>query len=105
MTQEELKKALSEAFSPINDRLEALEKATKDPKGDDKNKTKEDGEETALDAKAVAKAVYEAVAPLNEKIEQLEKARVSNNHETSYQTNVAKAEVVPSYVDAAFPLD
>ena len=105
MTQEELKKALGEAFAPINDRLEALEKATKDPKDENKNKTKEDGEETAIDAKAVAKAVSEAVAPLNEKIEQLEKARVSNNHETSYQTNVAKAEVIPSYVDAAFPLD
>lgn len=106
MTKEELKKALGEAFAPINDRLEALEKAAKDPKADDKEKTdKADEEETALDAKAVAKAVSEAIAPINEKIEQLEKARVSNNHETSYQTNVAKAEVIPSYVDAAFPLD
>ncbi|MDN6420908.1 MAG: XkdF-like putative serine protease domain-containing protein, partial [Lactococcus lactis] len=74
MTQEELKKALGDAFAPINDRLEALEKAAKDPKADPNDDPKADGkkkkvktdddEETALDEKAVAKAVSEAIAPM-----------------------------------------
>lgn len=98
MTQEELKKALGEAFAPINDRLEALEKATKDPKAD-----KEDEEETALDAKAVAKAVSEAIAPMAGRLEALEKARVSNATEIISET--VKKSATPSYVDALFPIE
>ncbi|WP_285012005.1 XkdF-like putative serine protease domain-containing protein [Lactococcus formosensis] len=109
MTLTELKKTLEEALQPVNDRLDAIEKgevpAKVDEKDPEKKKDPKKEDEKAIDAKEVAKAVAEAVAPLNEKIEQLEKARVSNNHETSYQTNVAKSEAVPSYVDAAFPLD
>lgn len=100
MTKEELKKALGEAFAPINDRLEALEKATKDPK---KKKDKEDEEETALDAKAVAKAVSKAIAPMAGRLEALEKARVSNATEIISET-VKKSET-PSYVDALFPIE
>lgn len=108
MTQEELKKALGEAFAPINDRLEALEKATKDPKADPKadgkKKTdKEDEEETALDAKAVAKAVSEAIAPMAGRLEALEKARVSNTNEIISET--VKKSATPSYVDALFPIE
>ena len=103
MTQEELKKALGEAFAPINDRLEALEKATKDPKADDKKKTDKADEETALDAKAVAKAVSEAIAPMAGRLEALEKARVSNATEIISET-VEKSET-PSYVDALFPIE
>lgn len=108
MTQEELKKALGEAFAPINDRLKALEKATKDPKADPeadgKKKTdKEDEEETALDAKAVAKAVSEAIAPMAGRLEALEKARVSNTNEIISET--VKKSATPSYVDALFPIE
>lgn len=116
MTQEELKKALGEAFAPINDRLEALEKATKDPKADPKDdgeadpkddgkkkKVKTDDEEAALDAKAVAKAVSEAIAPMAGRLEALEKARVSNATEIISET-VKKSET-PSYVDALFPIE
>lgn len=103
MTQEELKKALGEAFAPINDRLEALEKATKDPKADGKKKTDKADEETALDAKAVAKAVSEAIAPMAGRLEALEKARVSNATEIISET-VKKSET-PSYVDALFPIE
>ena len=103
MTQEELKKALGEAFAPINDRLEALEKATKDPKADDKKKTDKADEETALDAKAVAKAVSEAIAPMTGRLEALEKARISNATEIISET-VEKSET-PSYVDALFPIE
>lgn len=104
MTQEELKKALGEAFAPINDRLEALEKAAKDPKADGKKKTDEaDEEETALDAKAVAKAVSEAIAPMAGRLEALEKARVSNATEIISET--VKKSATPSYVDALFPIE
>lgn len=104
MTQEELKKALSEAFSPINDRLEALEKATKDPKATDKNnKDKKIDPAASLDAKAVAKAVSEAIAPMSDRLEALEKARVSNTTEIISET-VKKSET-PSYVDALFPIE
>lgn len=104
MTQEELKKALGEAFAPINDRLEALEKATKDPEADPKKKKdKEDEEETALDAKAVAKAVSEAIAPMAGRLEALEKARVSNTNEIISET--VKKSATPSYVDALFPIE
>ena len=108
MTQEELKKALGEAFAPINDRLEALEKATKDPKADPKadpkkKKGKEDEEETALDEKAVAKAVSEAIAPMAGRLEALEKARVSNANEIISET--VKKSATPSYVDALFPIE
>lgn len=112
MTQEELKKALGEAFAPINDRLEALEKATKapnadpnaDPKDDSKKKkVKTDDEEAALDAKAVAKAVSDAIAPMAGRLEALEKARISNANEIISET-VKKSET-PSYVDALFPIE
>ena len=108
MTKEELKKALSEAFSPINDRLEAVEKATKapnaDPKDDGKKKkVKTDDEEAAIDAKAVAKAVSDAIAPMAGRLEALEKARVSNATEIISET-VKKSET-PSYVDALFPIE
>ena len=104
MTQEELKKALGEAFAPINDRLEALEKAAKDPKADGKKKTDEaDEEETALDAKAVAKAVSESIAPMAGRLEALEKARVSNATEIISET--VKKSATPSYVDALFPIE
>lgn len=108
MTQEELKKALSDAFAPINDRLEALEKAAKatnaDPNADGKKKkVKTDGEEVALDAKAVAKAVSDAIAPMAGRLEALEKARISNANEIISET-VKKSET-PSYVDALFPIE
>ncbi len=113
MTQEELKKALGDAFAPINDRLEALEKAAKDPKADPNDDPKADGkkkkvktdddEETALDEKAVAKAVSEAIAPMAGRLEALEKARVSNATEIISET-VEKSET-PSYVDALFPIE
>lgn len=107
MTQEELKKALGEAFAPINDRLEALEKATKDPKADPeadgkKKKGKAD-EETALDAKAVAKAVSKAIAPMAERLEALEKARISNA--TEIISEKVEKSATPSYVDALFPIE
>lgn len=111
MTKEELKKALSDAFAPINDRLEALEKATKtpnadpnaDPKDDSKNKKVKTDDETALDAKAVAKAVSDAIAPMAGRLEALEKARISNANEIISET-VKKSET-PSYVDALFPIE
>ena len=83
--------------------MEALEKATKDPKDENKNKTKEDGEETAIDAKAVAKAVSEAIAPMAGRLEALEKARVSNANEIISET--VKKSATPSYVDALFPIE
>lgn len=111
MTQEELKKALGEAFAPINDRLEALEKATKDPKADhnadpkanDKKKKDKADEAAALDAKAVAKAVSEAIAPMAGRLEALEKARISNANEIISET--VKKSATPSYVDALFPIE
>lgn len=112
MTKEELKKALGDAFAPINERLEALEKATKDPKADPKTdgeddakkkKVKTDDEEAALDAKAVAKAVSDAIAPMAGRLEALEKARISNATEIISET-VKKSET-PSYVDALFPIE
>lgn len=112
MTKEELKKALSDAFAPINDRLEALEKATKDPKVDPnadpkddekKKKVKTDDEEAAINAKAVAKAVTDAIAPMAGRLEALEKARISNATEIISET-VKKSET-PSYVDALFPIE
>ncbi|MDT2858181.1 XkdF-like putative serine protease domain-containing protein [Lactococcus lactis] len=108
MTKEELKKALGDAFAPINDRLEALEKATKapnaDPKDDSKKKkVKTDDEEAALDAKAVAKAVSDAIAPMAGRLEALEKARISNANEIISET--VKKSATPSYVDALFPIE
>ena len=115
MTKEELKKALGEAFAPINDRLEALEKATKDPKADtkddpnadpkanDKKKKDKADEAAALDAKAVAKAVSEAIAPMAGRLEALEKARVSNTNEIISET--VKKSATPNYVDALFPIE
>ncbi|MCT1183076.1 DNA methyltransferase [Lactococcus lactis] len=111
MTQEELKKALGEAFAPINERLEALEKAAKDPdaapqddpKAKGKKKKDKDDEAAALDAKAVAKAVSEAIAPMAGRLEALEKARVSNANEIISET--VKKSATPSYVDALFPIE
>lgn len=108
MTQEELKKALSDAFAPINDRLEVLEKATKTPNADPnadgkKKKVKTDGEGVALDAKAVAKAVSEAIAPMAGRLEALEKARVSNATEIISET--VKKSATPNYVDVLFPIE
>lgn len=111
MTKEELKKALSDAFAPINDRLEALEKATKtpnadpnaDPKDDSKKKKVKTDDETALDAKAVAKAVSKAIVPMAERLEALEKARISNA--TEIISEKVEKSATPSYVDALFPIE
>jgi hypothetical protein len=100
MTEEQLKKALGKALKPVNDRLSALEKGDK---SDEKPETVNSEASVELDADAIAKAVSEAVAPLNEKIENLEKSRISNNAEQNYTEKVEKS-VVPSYVDAAFPI-
>ena len=100
MTEEQLKKALGEALKPVNDRLSALEKGDK---SDEKPETANSEASVELDADVIAKAVSEAVAPLNAKIENLEKSRISNNAEQNYTETVEKS-VVPSYVDAAFPI-
>lgn len=100
MTEEQLKKALGEALKPVNDRLSALEKGDK---SDEKPETANSEASVELDTDAIAKAVSEAVAPLNAKIENLEKSRISNNAEQNYTETVEKS-VVPSYVDAAFPI-
>ncbi|WP_142425078.1 XkdF-like putative serine protease domain-containing protein [Enterococcus casseliflavus] len=100
MTEEQLKKALGEALKPVNDRLSALEKGDK---SDEKPETANSEASVVLDADAIAKAVSEAVAPLNTKIENLEKSRISNNNEPNYTETVEKS-VVPSYVDAVFPI-
>jgi hypothetical protein len=114
MTEEELKKALGEALTPISERLEKLEnpKSGDDDELTDEEKKKKEEEaaaakkkvkKEAFTAEDITKAVQEAVAPLNEKVEALEKARFSNNQEQNYTTEVAKSEV-PSYVDAVFPV-
>ncbi len=72
-------------------------------KTDEKPETENSEASVELDANAIAKAVSEAVAPLNAKIENLEKSRISNNAEQNYTETVEKS-VVPSYVDAAFPI-
>ena len=100
MTEEQLKKALGEALQPVNDRLSALEKGDK---AEEKPETTKSEAAVELDAAAIAKAVSEAIAPLNTKIENLEKSRISNNTEQNYTETVEKS-VVPSYVDAAFPI-
>ena len=114
MTEEELKKALGEALTPISERLEKLEnpKSGDDDELTDEEKKKKEEEaaaakkkvkKEAFTAEDITKAVQEAVAPLNEKVEALEKARFSNNQEQNYTTEVEKSEV-PSYVDAVFPV-
>ena len=113
MTEEELKKALGEALTPLTQRLEKLEAASEgDGELSDEEKKKKEEEEAAkkkkvkkegFSAEDITKAVQEAVAPLNEKIETLEKARFSNNQEQNYTENVEKS-VIPSYVDAVFPI-
>lgn len=113
MTEEELKKALGEALTPLTQRLEKLEAASEgDGELSDEEKKKKEEEEASkkknvkkegFSAEDITKAVQEAVAPLNEKIETLEKARFSNNQEQNYTENVEKS-VIPSYVDAVFPI-
>ncbi|EOI58847.1 XkdF-like putative serine protease domain-containing protein [Enterococcus gilvus] len=115
MTEEELQKALSEALTPISERLEKLENPKSD-NGDeltDEEKKKKEEEEAAAAKKKVkkesftaedlTKAVQEAVAPLNKKVEALEKTRFSNNQEQNYTTEVEKS-AVPDYVNAVFPI-
>lgn len=116
MTEEELKKALSEALTPFTEKLEKLE-AAKDGEDEltDEEKKKKEEEEAAAGAKKdkvkkseftaedITKAVQEAVAPLNKKIETLEKARFSNVQEQNYTENIEKS-AVPDYVNAVFPI-
>ena len=115
MTEEELKKALSEALTPFTEKLEKLE-AAKDGEGEltDEEKKKKEEEAAAaakkdkvkkseFTAEDITKAVQEAVAPLNKKIETLEKARFSNVQEQNYTENVEKS-AVPDYVNAVFPI-
>ncbi|MDK9899799.1 hypothetical protein, partial [Klebsiella pneumoniae] len=100
MTEEQLKKALGEALQPVNDRLSDLEKGDKTEEKPETTNSEASGE---IDAATIAKAVSEAIAPLKTKIENLEKSRISNNTEQNYTETVEKS-VVPSYVDAAFPI-
>lgn len=105
MTEEELKKALGEALTPISERLEKLEnpKSGDDDELTDEEKKKKEEEaaaakkkvkKEAFTAEDITKAVQEAVAPLNEKVEALEKARFSNNQEQNYTEQIEKEEDV-----------
>lgn len=104
MNAEELKKALGEALQPVNDRLEALEKASeKGPAEDEVAKKKKSEKDGELENDEVAKAIAKAVEPLNLKIASLEKSRISNNHEPNYE-EIKKSEVA-SYVNDVFPVE
>lgn len=109
MKIEDITKALTDALKPVNERLENLEKASTDGT---KEKTPEElaaekkKKEEADASDAVAKAVEAATKPLIDRIEKMENTRKSNAVEPTYSTQeeVKKSEV-PSYVDAAFPME
>lgn len=109
MKIEDITKAFTDALQPVNERLENLEKASADGT---KEKTPEElaaekkKKEEADASDAVAKAVEAATKPLIDRIEKMENTRKSNAVEPTYSTQeeVKKSEV-PSYVDAAFPME
>ncbi|TFJ43935.1 DNA methyltransferase [Carnobacterium divergens] len=109
MKIEDITKAFTDALQPVNERLENLEKASTDGT---KEKTPEElaaekkKKEEADASDAVTKAVEAATKPLIDRIEKMENTRKSNAVEQTYSTQeeVKKSEV-PSYVDAAFPME
>lgn len=109
MKIEDITKAFTDALQPVNERLENLEKSSTDGT---KEKTPEElaaekkKKEEADASDAVAKAVEAATKPLIDRIEKMENTRKSNAVEPTYSTQeeVKKSEV-PSYVDAAFPME
>lgn len=103
MKPEELKEILKEALNPVTDRLDALEKQDADKKTK-KDKKVEDPEKDSENE--LVAAVKAAVAPLADRLDKIEKARTSNVVEATYQeTTVEKADAVPDYVNAAFPIE
>lgn len=98
MEAKEMQELITKALEPVNSKLEELEKAGKEPEP----AKPEENEET----EAITKAVEAAVKPLNDRLETLEKARTSNK---ANDVNVTKSqegsEDVPSYVEAAFPME
>lgn len=109
MKPEEMKDLLSEMLSPISKRLETIEKELDEKKDEPedekkKDKVKEDDGETS--DKEKDKKVDDEKDELLKRIEVLEKARHSNVVEVAYkQKDVEKSETLPSYVDAAFPIE
>lgn len=108
MKIEDITKAVTDAMQPMNERLTALEKASKkDDAGEGKTPEELAAEKKEKeDADVVKKAVEAATKPLLDRIEKMENARTSNVTEQNYsaQEEVAKSEV-PSYVDAVFPIN
>lgn len=98
MEAKEMQELITKALEPVNSKLEELEKAGKEiePAKPEENK----------EVEVITKAVQAAVQPLNDRLEKLEKARNSNK---ANDVNVTKSQEdsqdVPSYVEAAFPLD
>ncbi|MDF0480262.1 XkdF-like putative serine protease domain-containing protein [Vagococcus sp. PNs007] len=109
MKPEEMKDLLSEMLSPISKRLETIEKELdekKDKPEDEKKKDKVKEADGETSDKEKDKKVDDEKDELLKRIEVLEKARHSNVVEVAYkQKDVEKSEALPSYVDAAFPIE
>ncbi|MEC0935426.1 XkdF-like putative serine protease domain-containing protein [Bacillus atrophaeus] len=92
MTSEDVTKSIQAALSPIEKRLETLEKE-EDPK---KKKDEEDAseeEEAEKEAEKLKKAITDAVQPLADRIEAIEKSRGTSKQkeETGNETNFEKS--------------
>lgn len=109
MKPEEMKDLLSEMLSPISKRLKTIEKELdekKDEPEDEKKKDKVKEADGETSDKEKDKKVDDEKDELLKRIEVLEKARHSNVVEVAYkQKDVEKSEALPSYVDAAFPIE
>ena len=95
VTKEELaqvvKTSVDEAVKPINERIEALEKAETDRAAEVAKAAAEPGPETPDIGVVVKEAVEKAVEPLTERVEKIEKARGFSNRQTE-ETKVQKSE-------------
>lgn len=97
MEAKEMQELITKALEPINNQLEKLEKAGKEP--ETKTST------AVIDAEGVAEAVKKAVEPLSDRLAKLEKARTSNKAKDVEVTKAEDQQDVPDYVDAAFPME
>lgn len=97
MEAKEMQELITKALEPVNSKLEELEKAGKKPETKTPTAT--------IDAEGVTEAVKKAVEPLKDRLETLEKARTSNKVTDVEVTKSQEQEDVPSYVEAAFPID
>ncbi|PSA91492.1 terminase [Bacillus atrophaeus] len=93
MTSEDVTKSIQEALSPIEKRLESLEKE-EDPKKKKDEENASEEEEAEKEAEKLKKAITDAVQPLADRIDAIEKSRgFSKQEETTQETADVKKSI------------